>query len=258
MRTPFDDLVDDILQRGYHNQRREIHSDIVADGILRDLLAACDSMRADFESGMIRAWKNVPSPGDRKRKIDLLIAEPEPGGGRPDLTKTRLGIENKSVVTAHRNKTSRFDDLTKLLGAYQASRPETVLIVTAIVGTAQRFLNVPDRIKPFYKDTFEVDILPRLSTGDETLWEDFPFAVSENKPQDPMQTVEHFRTLPTRPPGMTHISGYDYLLLVPMYVDNVVPPYVDRTFGGAIDHDADYRNMIATTCKAYTARWHMR
>ncbi len=256
MSTPFDDLAADMLQRGYHNQRLEAHSDSVVDGILQDLLAACASMHSDIESGVIRAWKNVPSPGDRRRKIDLLVAEPEPEGGGPDLTTTRLGIENKSVVTAHRNKTSRFDDLTKLLGAYQSSRPETVLIATVIVGAAPRFLNVSDRIKPFYEDTFEEEILPRLSTGDESLWKDFPAAVSRNRPQDPAQTIQHFRTLPTRPPGMTHISGYDYVLLVPMHIDNVAAPYVDRLPEDAVEHEADYRNMIAAICAAYTARWH--
>jgi hypothetical protein len=255
-RTPFDDLVDDIRRRGYHNQRLEDHSDIITDGILRDLLQQCAPLRADFEAGTVRAWKNVPSPGDRKRKIDLLVAEPGEGGRAPDLETTRLGIENKSVVTAHRNKTSRFDDLTKLLGAYQSNRPETVLVATVIVGTASRYLNVCDRIAPFHRDRFDTAILPRLSSGDETLWSEFPPAVSMNRPQDPAQTIEHFRSLPTRPPGMTHRNGYDYVLLVPMHIDNVQPPFVDRTFGG--DHDDDYRQMITTVCKAYTARWHMR
>lgn len=257
MRTPFDDLVEDIIRRGYHNQRLEGHSDIVADGILRDLRSACAPLRADIETGVVRAWKNVPSPGDRRRKIDLLVAEPIEDADKPDLTKTSLGIENKSVVTAHRNKTSRFDDLTKLLGAYQSKRPETVLVATVIVGTAHRFLNVSDRISPFYGATFDEEIRPRLSTGDQKLWEDFPAAVSKNRPQDPTSTVAHFRGLPTRPPGMTHISGYDYVLLVPMHIDNVSPPYVEREFADTANCDADYGNMIAAICTAYTARWHM-
>ena len=199
MSTPFDDVIDDIRERGYHNQRLEVHSDLVTRGILRDLLATCEPLREDFENGVVDAWENVRSPSDRKRKIDLLIAEPTPDRKSPDLAKTRVGIENKSVVTAHRNKTNRFDDLTKVLGAFQASRPETVLVATVIVGTAPRVLNVCDRIAPFYAATFDSEILPRLSTGDDTLWSDFPAAVSRNRPNDPAATLEHFRTLPTRP-----------------------------------------------------------
>lgn len=257
MSTPFDDLVHDIYRRGYHNQRFENHSDIVTDGIFRDLIGACESMCMDYEAGAIDAWKNVPSPSDRKRKIDLLIAEPVPGG-EPDLSKTRVGIENKSIVTAHRNKTNRYDDLMKLLGAYQSSRKETVLVATVIVGTAPRYLNVSDRITPFYPGDFNADILPRLSSGDESLWREFPAAESRNRPLEALQTMNYFRSLPTRPPGMTHVEGYDYVLVVPMFIDNVAPPHVDREFLSEKDHDENYWNMIQAICKTYATRWHMR
>ncbi len=83
--------------------------------------------------------------------------------------------------------------------------------------------------------------------------------ISHNKPHHPAQTIDFFRAeLPIRPLSMTHQRGYDYVLLVPMHIDNVTEPYVDREFAEDIDHDADYAEMIESICKAYTARWHMR
>ena len=54
---------------------------------------------------MVRIWKNVASPGDRERRVDLFVGEPD-SKGEPDINKVRLAIENKSVITAHRNRTS--------------------------------------------------------------------------------------------------------------------------------------------------------
>jgi hypothetical protein len=256
MSTPFDKLAGAIYRRDYHNHRLEDHSDEVSDGILADLLEVCGPLRADFEAGLVNAWKNVPSPSDRERKIDLLIAEPLPNGG-PDLSRTRVGIENKSVATAHRNKTNRYDDLIKLLGAYQSSRPETVLVATVIVGTAMRYLNIPDGVRKHYDGDFESDVRPRLSTGDETLWTQFRTSVSHNKAYQPAQTAAFFReTIPTRPPGMTHLPGYDFVLIVPMHIDNVAPPFVDRDFEAGLDHDGEYARMVTSICRAYIARWH--
>lgn len=259
MSTPFDKVAADIMRRGYHNHRLEEHSDTICRGVLRDLLAICKTLRLDFDNEVVRAWSDVPAPGDRGRRIDLLVAEPESTTNEPGLTKTRLGIENKSVVTAHRNKTNRQDDRIKLKDAFQYNRPETVLVATIIVGTSQRYLNISDRVKPFYDDIFEDHILPRLSSGDLTLWDELPKGISHNKPHHPAQTIDFFRAkLPIRPLSMTHQQGYDYVLLVPMHIDNVTEPYVDREFAEDINHDADYAEMIESICKAYTARWHMR
>ena len=169
----------------------------------------------------------------------------------------RLGMENKSVITAHRNKTSRFDDLSENLEAIYRVQPKAVLVATILVGTAPRVLNVPDRILPFYKSNFNDEIRPRLSTGDQTLWAEFPAAVSENQAGDALKTVAQFRQLPTRGPADTHRQAYDYVAVVPVYVDNVNPPRVDRNNNLGIDIDADYENMLDIMCKAYHARWHL-
>src|ERR1700731_191337 len=129
MSAPFDKAIEEIKKRRYHNHRLEGHSDIVSNGIFEDLLKHCKSLRKDFETGEIQRWFNVPTPGARGRKIDLLVAKPLPSG-EPNLKELRISLENKSVVTAHRNCDSRFDDLNQSLKVLHSAKPEAVKIVT--------------------------------------------------------------------------------------------------------------------------------
>ena len=258
MNTPFDEVVDQIRTRCFHNHRLEDHSGTVSRGILRDLRAICEPFREDFTGGRIREWLDFPSPGGRARKLDLVVAEPGEEAGEPDLGRLRLCIENKSVVTAHRNRTNRYDDLSDVLGVLHQKKPDAILVATVLVGLAENVLNVADRVKPFMPpEDFIARVLPRLSSGDDTLWDEFPHAVSRNRPRDPERTVKKFRELPTRPPGRTDLVAYDYVLLVPVFIDNVCPPRVVRDNALGIDVDAEYRTMLDRICKAYTARWHL-
>jgi len=61
--------------------------------------------------------------------------------------------------------------------------------------------------------------------------------------------------LTTRPPGRTHVQGYDYLLIVPVHIDSVNPPRLAFDNALGVDIEAAYKQMIDTICKAYTARW---
>ena len=259
MNTPFDAAISEIARAGYHNHRLETHSDIVSDGIVADLQLTCEVFRRDVEAGVVSIWKNVASPGDRQRRVDLFVGEPN-ANGEPDIAKVRIAIENKSVITAHRNRTNRFDDLSKVLAAVQGARPDALLIATVLVGLADRVLNVPDHVHKFFRDRddeFRSHVLPRLSTGDESLFDEFSWAISENRTRDPAKTVELFRSLPTRGPAQTHIVAYDSVLLVPVKIDNVHPPELPRPNPLGIDVDSEYRECIARTCRAYTARYHM-
>jgi len=258
MPTPFDDVISEINRRGFHNHRLEEHSGTVSRGILRDLLGSCTPFQTDFNAGLIRESLDFPSPGGRARKLDLVVAESAEPGVLPDLGRLRLCVENKSVITAHRNRTNRYDDLSDVLGVLHHRRPDAILVATVLIGLAERVLNVPDRIKPFVaEDDFESRVLPRLSTGDMRLWEEFPQAISSNRPADPQRTVDKFRELPTRPPGRTDMVAYDYVLLIPVIVDNVQPARLARENGLGLDPDAEYRAMLEQVCRAYTARWHM-
>ena len=96
----------------------------------------------------MRIWKNVASPGDRERRVDLFVGEPN-ANGEPDISKVRIAIENKSVITAHRNRTNRFDDLKKVLAAVQGERPEALLIATVLIGRPLPPVAAPGRLDRF-------------------------------------------------------------------------------------------------------------
>lgn len=257
MRTPFDDVVDEIRARGFHNHRLEHHSGAVSRGILRDLCDRCEAFQRDLAGGRIREWLDSPSPGGRARKLDLVVGELGAATDGPELDRLRLCIENKSVITAHRNRTNRYDDLSDVVGVLHHKRPDAILVATVLLGLAERVLNVPDRVKPFLGDEgFRDRVLPRLSSGDETLWREFPRAVSHNRAKDSERTLAKFRELPTRPPGRTDLVAYDYVLLVPVFIDNVNPPRVARDNALGLDVDADYHTMLERICKAYITRWH--
>jgi len=257
--NPFDKVIEAVRSAGYHNHRLEEHSDLVSAGVFRDLLGRCPQINADYRSGRVARWYNVPAPGARGRRVDLFVGEAGPNG-ECDVRQARICVENKSVITAHRNKTNRLDDLDEVVRGIHRVKPEAIIIATVLVGTALKVLNVPDHVKKQYRnnpDLFDSEVLPRLSTGDQSLWQDFEYAVSRNRVNDAQKTIDAFRTLPTRAPGHTHVLGYDFVLLVPVFVDNVNPPRLERQNAFGINIDAEYQRMLESICRAYEARWHL-
>ena len=89
------------------------------------------------------------------------------------------------------------------------------------------------------------------------MWDDFPFAISKNRPNDAEKTIERFRGLPTRTPNLTHQSGFDYLLLIPVHIDNVNPPRIDKDNRLELDIDEEYSNFLDAVQRGYIARWHI-
>ncbi len=260
MSTPFDEVIARIASSRYHNHRLEEHSDLVSTGLFADLVSNCAALRADVEKGIVRDWLNVRAPGARERKIDLFIGEPQEELGQPNIHRLRVCVENKSVITAHRNRDARFDDLNETLKVVHGVKQEAVIVATILVGIARDVLNIPDQVKKSYQarlPEFTKTVFPRLSSGDQSLWKEFPWAISHNKENDPARTVAKFRMLPTRPPGHTHVQGYDFVLIVPVHIDNVSPPRVAFDNNLGIDVESDYAQMIESICKAYTARWHL-
>ena len=260
MNTPFDIVIRHIVERGYHNHRKAEHSDILCKAIWSDLLSSSDEIRKDYANKDVGWWLNQPAPDLQRRKADLLVCEISHSSEGPDLSRVRICLENKSVITAHRNKGERFRDLDNFRSEVQQRRREAIVLGTVLVGTARRYLNVADQVKKVYRDRpeqFERDILPRLSTGDDTLWSDFPYAISENRPDDAEKTLEHFRRLPTRTPNLTHLEGFDYLMVVPVHIDNVNPPRVDRENNLGLDVDEEYKKFLDVVRRGYLARWHV-
>jgi hypothetical protein len=260
MITACDDIIGAIATVGYHNHRRDDHSAAMSRGILRDIQAMCEPFREDFASEKIRSY-SAGSPAGRERKLDLVVAEPLPDRSRPNMNQLRLAGENKSVITAHRNRGERYDALSDVLGVLHRTRPDAILVATVLVGVCSRVLNIPDGVKKaatirYGRGAFEERVLARLSTGDQELWNEFPESISTNSPADPQLTVDAFRRLPTRPPARTDLTAYDFVLLVPVAIDNVNPPAIARENSLGIDVDREYQAMLEQICRAYTARWH--
>jgi hypothetical protein len=256
--SPLDDVIDAVKRKGYLNQRQTEHSNLLSEGILRDLRASCPRIQADLHNGTVKAWmdRHIPAPRgnrDTGREADLLIGPPVPGEDKP-APSFRVCIEHKAVFTAHRNVRARFGDLNEVLEVVHEGRPDAVLVGTVLIGVSPRFLNVADRIKRFIPD-WEKSVLPRLSTGDQTLWADYPHAISENQEGDPGRTLAVLQELGRRDFRRTHLKGYDFLLYVPVDIDNVNPPKLARKNSLGIDIDQDYLTMIRTICEAYSARW---
>ncbi len=185
-----------------------------------------------------------PSPARRNR--------------RPDLTHLRLCVENKSVVTAHRNRTNRYDDLSDVSGVLHRNKPDAILVATVIVGIAENVLNVPDRVKPFVSP----ERFHRTSPAEAFHGRRYFCGLSSHgcQPQpsaDPKRTGEKFRELPTASAWKNRSCCLRLRPSGTGPIDNVHPPRVERDNGLGIDVDAEFRIMLDRICKAYTARWHL-
>ncbi|MCC7020222.1 MAG: hypothetical protein IT332_10730 [Ardenticatenales bacterium] len=258
MTTPIDQVIAEMTRVRFHNHRSEAHSDIISHGIWNLLLDRCPAISTDFERDKIDFWTNVEVPGLTHR-IDMMVCEVGPHPSTPSLERARICLENKTVITAHgKNRRNRHSDLSDFYRLVQSTTPEAIVLGTVLIGTAEQYLNIPDSVRPACKlldINFETDVLPRLSSGDESLWDQFRTLVGQNRSSDAAKTVELMRSLPTRPRGFTHETGFDYLWIVPLRIDNVSAPRVVRQNEFAIDIDGEFEEMIDTICRRYTSRW---
>lgn len=257
LKRGLDELIRGIEQTGYHNHRNEGHSDSLSNGILSDLKQHCPPIRHALNEGTLEVWYNYGSAAGRRRRADLLLGKPDATGEiLPD--GACIAFEHKSVVTAHRNKDARYDDLSGFCQTLHHANQRTIIVGTVLVGTAGQVLNVPDCVKRACRTLgrdFERDVLPRLSTGDHDLWSGFSACISNNRSTEPQKTVEKFQSLPRRGSSDTHIAGLDYLLIVPVNIDNVNPPRIADKSALGIDAYDHYDAMIRHICITYAMRW---
>lgn len=258
MDGPFDGILREIRETGYHNHRRPTHSDLMTERIIADLTRSCAPIAEDLQCGKVMEWRNVKGPDGRN--TDAIIG-PSGKGRSPKLDAVRLLIEHKSVITAHRNRNARQQDIEREIRAAHANNPNTIIVATVLIGTCERVLNVPDGVKaearrlwPEEEEGFNKLVRPRLSTGDQALWKEFEYCISNNQPAAPYNTIKLFRELPLRKVAETYKPGLDFLLLVPVAIDNVNPPRVDDEFAN-IHPTTAYEEMIQHICYVYNIRW---
>lgn len=247
----FEEILNGVRGSGYHNHRRETHSDLMSGRMIADLTALCPMFSRDYNSGAIKVWEKTKGPDDRTTDLLAGIANPD---GTPNLSEVRLLVEHKSVITAHRNRNARVQDIDReRLSAHRAN-PRTIVVATVLVGTSGRVLNVPDCVAKLHRPTFPA-ILGRLSQGDQTLWDEFSVCVGYNSVDDPIKTINLFRSLPIRKASDTHLAALDFLLIAPVAIDNVNEPTLQTGYNG-VDPISDYQRMIQHICRLYALRWH--
>jgi hypothetical protein len=94
---------------------------------------------------------------------------------------------------------------------------------------AIQYVNIPDAVKrkcQILGIDFEHAVLPRLSSKDPNLWAEF--GAKPNSQDAASKTIEMRRTLPAWEKGLTYELGFDYLLIEPIFIDNINPLRVER------------------------------
>lgn len=257
MTTPAARVIEQIICDKYHDHRSARHSDLVCEHFILDLLRQCDALAKDIDEVRVKYGFNVEVPG-LTHKVDLMIYEVDDDHLEPSLDRARLCMENKSVITAHgKNRKNRHSDLSDFSKLLQTRKPEAIVLGHVLVGTGIQYINIPDSVKSKCRILgidFENDVLPRLSSGDARLWDEF--GAKPNTQDAAAKTIELMRSLPVKEKGFTHEQGFDVLLIEPVFIDNIHPARVERENSFDIDVDRGYQDMLSRTCRAYTSRWH--
>jgi hypothetical protein len=256
--TAFSDLIDFIRNERIHHPRTGVHSDILSKGLLNDLCRVSDVFLNHAEEGEICYKLNMKiEDASRHHVVDLVIGRPrnkgqlqakseQLAGDGPlcqcvgELVETRIIIENKSLVTAHRNVFNRTRILTDISDFVRNSKhKDAILIGTFLVGTAERFLNYETFVRArdvlnrlCKKSSYDFDSLEKnIGTGSREL-RDFVTnpnlperMVSVNRTDDPKRTLQSIvGDIPVKTDTKT---GYDALIIQFCHIDNVDPPRLD-------------------------------
>ena len=184
MSTAFDDVIDEIKKRGFHNHRLEDHSIVMSRGICATC-APCANRSHMISQRTASAAGSTPH-----RPLDGRASWTSSSLSPPGISQTshayayvsRISPLLLHTVTAPTATTTSSD----LVGALHRKKPDAVLVATVLVGLAENVLNVPDRVKPFLlPNEFKTRVLPRLSSGDAALWGEFPQAMQPQPPGRP-------------------------------------------------------------------------
>lgn len=243
------------------------------------------TFKADVDTGRVCYKVNYRLDlGGRQHVLDLVlgtredtsqqnIAVPKQGFERiqeSEIKNIRLIMENKSLVTAHRNVYNRTRILADLAEAVRDSPPkDTLLVGTFIVGTADKFLNYETFVRArdvlshlCSESKFNLEELEELiGTGHEKIREfvDDPVLpekmISRNKPDEPQKTLDII--VQDVPIKQLSGSGYDGFAIQFCHLNNIDPPRLeDPLFFKDKNYDAvRYENVLNTIAAQYDAKY---
>jgi hypothetical protein len=257
-----------INQSGAYNPRPQEVSNTLSRELVRDLFNSCKAFREDVLSGVVSYRTNCTlTVGKMHQSVDLVVGI---GGTPPNKRKeerkenllldgvrsergvvdwgepkeVRMIVENKSLMTAHRNVYNRSRPLRELADYMFQCNPAAIHFGTWMIGTALKYVN-PDRVK-WAEDTLRVlcqkqihqefpfrEIRKLLGTGDKRLSNfllldgvgDLLF--SYNKPEEAAKTLDKIiANIEFRDDESTR--GFDAFAIQLIYADNVGPVRLDE------------------------------
>ncbi len=131
--------------------------------LLRDLYTNSSTFKTHTENGAMGYFLNLPVAKPRGGvaiEVDLVIGQLvrtvscQPRIGRTEnrirrmansdvamMNEVRILVENKSVLTAHRNRGNRSMELVAVEDVIADKYPEAILVANVLIGTALEFLN---------------------------------------------------------------------------------------------------------------------
>ncbi len=256
--SAFDDLVDHIIKHKIYNPRPQVISRVLSRGIIKDLIKYSKHFREHIKEGIAVFRTDLRLTKDGKsHTIDLALGlrkKSESRTKRKPLSieidgeslivyneeplEFTLFLENKSIITAHRNKRNRTRDLESLASFLPKFGEDPIKAATMIIGTAERYLNV-DRLK-WAEDALDLlckernsdisieGIRESMGQSDQTLIEllkDEKIAelfCSKNKTEDPQKTMETvISEVPLKPDSQ---EGFDAIAIQFLSLDNIHTP----------------------------------
>jgi len=264
----FERVIKRIRNDGVYHPRDQRVSTQLGLEILRDLYFVSPEFREDVNCGRICYGFNLKfekTSTSNSKRTDLAIGVLDESADIPpiltkyledaplipemkmlhittrdrDLMKeVRIAMENKSVITAHRNRNNRSDELVSIADVLSEACPGAILVATVMIGTATEFLNyevlqraegVLEVFCERVRGGYQLDEIKRLLGRSAPEIADFlnqprirKALISTNESQEPFNTMDRMHGV-LKPRENTSQIGYDVLILQFCHIDNIGP-----------------------------------
>ncbi len=285
-RTAFERLVSYLERERIHHPRTGFHSDYLSKEFLRDLYHVSSIFKSDVDAGTICYKVNHRlGLGGRQHVLDLVLGTREDSSQQTSIDPKnqgfqriresepkdiRLIMENKSLITAHRNVYNRTRILADLAEAVRDGQHRHVLLVgTFIIGTADKFLNYETFIRArdvlshlCSESKFNLKELEgMIGTGNEKIREfvEDPALpetmISRNKPDEPEKTLDII--IQDVPIKQLSGGGYDGFAIQFCHLDNIDRPRLEDplVFKDKKYEAVRYENALETIAAQYDEKY---